>query len=85
MSFHNVNATVARQSSKAGVTGQQHQQPQKQQQQGKGALISADSLSSSESSSSSSDISEDSMAHGRKGPRPAYSMSNMHNSLGYLP
>lgn len=43
------------------------------------------SVSSSASSSCSSTLSEDSVATKRKGNRPAYSESNMHNSLGYLP
>ena len=37
-------------------------------------------------SRSQENLSDDSVAEGRsKGPRPAYSESNMHNSLGYLP
>ena len=47
-------------------------------------VLSMDSLTSTSSSSSSSSMSEDSVS-GRKGPRPAYSEANMHNSLGYLP
>ncbi len=43
--------------------------------------LSEDSLSKSLSSTDSSTSSSSSM----KGPRPAYSEANMHNSLGYLP
>ena len=47
------------------------------------SAVSMDSLSSSEESESDEDLSDDSVV--KKGPRPAYSEANMHNSLGYLP
>ena len=74
-SFHHMNASVALKQRK---TGSSSKSPTEK------SAVSMDSLSTTDSCSSNEDGVNRREGHER-GPRPAYSESNMHNSLGYLP